>query len=100
MELRNAARRKDNKVDHSIPPDALNSDILYCIKEYVRIVRHRQILRDHWFRGLTFEELAEKNEVTTTAIKHVIYDIGDDILVRAVERGAEREAKEKAINNT
>lgn len=92
--------RKDNKVDHSIPPEILNSDILYCIKEYVRLVRDRRILRDHWFRGITFEALAEKYDVSTTVIKNVIYDVGDDIIILAAERSAERNAQEKSIKNT
>lgn len=101
--LRNDAegrKRKDNKVDHSIPRDIKNSDVLHCIKEYVRLVRDRRILRQHWFMGMTFDELAEKHDVSTTVIKNVIYGIGDEVILRAAKMSAERESQENYIDNT
>lgn len=68
---------------HDIPPETLNSNINYCIDEYVRLVVHRDMLRDKWFHGATFEKLAEKYGVTVQTAKNVVYDIGDPILVRA-----------------
>lgn len=68
---------------HSIPEDVLNSNIEYCINEYVRFTKHRDMLRDKWFAGLTLEQIAEKYDISTTATKDVIYGIGDKILIRA-----------------
>jgi len=68
---------------HSIPPNVLNSDIDYCIDEYVRLIAHREILRESWFYGLSFERIAEKHNVSVQTVKNVIYDIGDTILHRA-----------------
>ena len=68
----------------SIPPDALNSNIEYCIAEYVRLERDRDMLRDHWFRGLSFYELADKYGVSLTLVKRVMRD-GDSILLRAAK---------------
>lgn len=66
----------------NIPPDVLNSNIEYCIAEYVRLERDRSMLRDHWFCGLSYYELADKYGVSLTLVKRVMRD-GDDILLRA-----------------
>lgn len=68
---------------HEIPSEVLNSNIEYCISEYVRREDHREMLRDKWFRGLTLEQIAEKHRISVTATKHIVYDIGDKILIRA-----------------
>lgn len=68
---------------HDIPPETLNSNIEYCINEYVRLIDHREILRDSWFRGLSFEKIAEKHKVSVQTVKNVMYNTGDAILHRA-----------------
>lgn len=68
---------------HDIPSDTLNSNINYCIDEYVRLVTNRDMLRDKWFNGYSFNELANKYQVSDQTVKNVIYGIGDDILIRA-----------------
>lgn len=68
---------------HDIPDEITNSSIEYCISEYVRLERDRAILIDHWFGGLSFMALAEKYQLSETAIKRVIYDEGDKVLLRA-----------------
>lgn len=75
---------------HEIPADVTNSTIEYCIAEYVRLERDRRILRDHWFGGLSFTALAEKHDLSLTAVKAIIYQKGDKILLRA-----ERETKDR-----
>lgn len=67
---------------HSIPENAKNSNVIYLIDEYVRLERDRQILKDHWFGGMTFEQLAENNKLSANAVKNIIYDIGDKILLK------------------
>ena len=66
-----------------IDKDTLNSNIEYCIREYVRLYRDRDILTDKWFNGLTLEQIAEKYKLSLTYIKDIVYGIGDDILLRA-----------------
>lgn len=70
-------------MQHDIPADTLNRNINYCIDEYVRLIKHRDMLRDKWFYGLTISQIAEKYGISDTAVKSVIYDIGDEILLRA-----------------
>lgn len=70
---------------HDIPPETLNSNIEYCINEYVRLEVHREILREKWFQGLSFDALAAKHDVSVQTVKNVVYDIGDKILIRASE---------------
>ena len=71
---------------HDIPDDVLNSDIIYCVSEYVRNIEHRQILLDWWFHGYTLEGLSEKYHRSVTGIKSIVYGIGDKILLRAMKR--------------
>lgn len=66
-----------------IPEDTLNSNIEYCINEYVRLYEHRDMLREKWFYGKTLEEIAEEHNISVTQVKNVIYTQGDKILVRA-----------------
>ena len=68
-----------------IPEDLLNSNIEYCIDEYVRLYEHREILREKWFGGLTIEQLAGKHQLSETRIKDILYGEGDKILIRASE---------------
>lgn len=66
-----------------IDEDTLNSNIEYCIDEYVRLYEHREILREKWFGGKTIEEIAEMHKLSEARIKKIIYDQGDRILVKA-----------------
>lgn len=65
-----------------IPEDTLNSCIEYCLDEYVRLVEHREILRDHWFHGMSTKELASKYNKSEVRIKE-IFRIGDSVLLKA-----------------
>lgn len=64
-------------------PDTLNSDIEYCIDEYVRLIEHREILREKWFQGKTIEEIAETHKLSVTRIKSILYKQGDKVLLKA-----------------
>lgn len=67
---------------HDIPDNVKNSDVVFLIDEFVRLERDRQVLKDHWFGGLTFEQLAEKNNLSANAVKNIVYGCGDKILLR------------------
>ena len=66
-----------------IDEDTLNSAIEYCIDEYVRLIEHREMLREFWFQGMTIAGIAGKHNKSETAVKKVLYDIGDKVLIRA-----------------
>lgn len=68
-----------------INEDTLNSHIEYCIDEYVRLKRDRQMMRDKWFEGLSLKELCDKYNISDTAVKKVIYGQGDKILYKAYD---------------
>ena len=70
---------------HTVPGDVKNSDIEYCINEYVRQIEHREILRKHWFSRATISDLAEEYHMSDTAVKKIIYTIGDKILIKATK---------------
>lgn len=69
-----------------IDADTLNSAIEYCIDEYVRIIEHREMLREFWFGGMTISGIAEKHNKSESCVKDVLYKIGDQILLRADKR--------------
>lgn len=73
--------------DHSIPTDAMNSWVRFCADEFVRDEIHREILLRRWFESPkpTIEQLAEQYELSDRAIKDIIYDEGDPVLIKALE---------------
>ena len=70
-------------MSHKIPENVTNSTLNFCINEYVRLEKHRDMLRDKWFMGLTLEQIAEKYEISDTQTKNIIYGIGDRVLLKA-----------------
>lgn len=68
---------------HAIDDELRNSDIEYCIEEYVRRKEHRAILKEKWFEGLTFEEIASRHHLSVTVVKEIVYGIGDTVLLKA-----------------
>lgn len=72
-------------MSHKIPENVTNTNINFCINEYVRIEKHKDMLRDKWFMGLTLEQIAEKYEISETQTKNIIYGIGDKILLKAAK---------------
>ena len=75
---------------HEIPENTYNSDLAFCINEFVRNVEHRKILRDWWFHGETLEGLAGKYHLSVTSVKKVVYEIGDPILNKATQKSNSR----------
>ena len=73
---------------HSIPPDTLNSNIEFRIEEYVRNIEHREILRESWFQGKSFEKIAQDHGVSVVTVKNVMYGVGDDILLKASSKNS------------
>ena len=69
----------------TIEDDVRNSDIEYCINEYVRPIEHREILYKHWFSRKTIGELSEEYGLSETAIRKILYGIGDKVLLRALK---------------
>ena len=82
-------------MNHDIPEETLNSDLAYCINEYVRLVEHRKILRDWWFHGATLESLSADYHISVTAVKKIVYTIGDPILLRASALSEKRYKRKK-----
>ena len=70
---------------HSIPAGITNSAVQHCIDEYVRFQRDRDMLRDHWFGGMSFVALASKYNMSLPAVKGIVYTVGDGVLSRATE---------------
>lgn len=75
----------ENNFDHKIPEDVLNSNIKYCVSEFVRIEEHQNLLLDRWFSGLGIKELADKYNLSETQVKRIVYGIGDKIILKATK---------------
>lgn len=72
-------------MSHKIPDHITNTNLIYCIDEFVRIERHREMLKDKWFVGLTLEQIADKYYLSDTQTKNIIYGIGDKVLLKAAK---------------
>lgn len=72
-------------MSHKIPEDVTNSNLRFCIDEYVRLDVHKDMLCDKWFKGLTLEQIAEKYDISDTKTKNIIYGIGDKVLLKAAK---------------
>lgn len=95
-------RDPDQKTNHhtkeeemKIDPHTLNSAILFCIDEYVRLEAHRELLKDKWFKGETIETLAAKYNISETRVKEILYGEGDDVLIKASDISNKLKAAEK-----
>jgi hypothetical protein len=56
---------------------ASSDNISRAIDMYIvgyKALRNREILKDHYILGLTFEEVAEKHDMSTRHVKKIIYD--------------------------
>ena len=51
----------------------LNSQIEYAIAEYIHSERDRKILHRRLIDGITFERLAEEQEMSVRQIKNIVY---------------------------
>lgn len=49
------------------------SQIDVLIEEWIFNSKHREILRDRLFDGLTFERLAEKHDISVRQTKNIVY---------------------------
>ena len=88
-QLRRGRKGSDQEnMTHDIPPDTLNSNIEYCIEEYVRNIEHREILRESWFQDKSFEKIAQDHDVSVTTVKNIIYGIGDKVLLKASSKNS------------
>lgn len=70
------------KIDDNIR----NSDIESCIDEYVRLIEHRQMLREKWFEGLTYEQIAERHQLSVASVKKIVYEQGDRVLFKVSKK--------------
>ena len=53
------------------------SDLQYLIDQWIFNERHRLILADRIFNGMTYERLAEKYDLSTQQVKNIIYKAMD-----------------------
>ena len=58
-----------------------NSQIEFAIKEFIHSERDRKILHRRLIDGITFEKLAEEQEMSVRQIKNIVYK-AEDILFR------------------
>ena len=60
---------------HKINDSAEN--VRNAIDNYIigfKALRNREILKDHYIDGLTFEEIAEKHDMSVRQVKKIAYD--------------------------
>ena len=60
--------------------DYTNSQISSVIDEHIHHATHRQMLKDRLIDGMTYEQIAEKHDMSVRQIKNIIYKSTDKIL--------------------
>ena len=53
------------------------SELQYIIDQWIFNERHRLILTDRLFNGTTYEQLAEKYDLSTQQVKNIVYKAMD-----------------------
>ena len=62
--------------------DISNSEINYLIDQWIRSERDRAILKDRLINGMTFERLAEKNDMSVRQTKNIVYKSMEKLVSR------------------
>ena len=60
--------------------DYTNSQIIALIDEHIHHALHRQMLKDRLIDGMTYEQIAEKHDMSVRQTKNIIYKETDKIL--------------------
>lgn len=74
-----------------------NSSIIEAICEFVKGTKNREIILDRYIELLTFEQLAEKYDLSVSTVKRIAYKYGDKVLLEA-EKSAKKAAEAKEDN--
>ena len=60
--------------------DYTNSQISSLIDEHIHHALHRQMLKDRLIDGMTYEQIAEKHDITARQAKNIIYKSMDRLI--------------------
>lgn len=60
--------------------DYTNSQISSIIDEHIHNALHRQMLKDRLIDGMTYEQIAEKHDITDRQTKNIIYKSMDRLI--------------------
>ena len=60
--------------------DYTNSQISSVIDEHIHHALHRQMLKDRLIDGMTYEQIAEKHDITDRQTKNIIYKSMDRLI--------------------
>ena len=60
--------------------DYTNSQISSVIDEHIHHALHRQMLKDRLIDGMTYEQIAEKHDITDRQAKNIIYKSMDRLI--------------------
>ena len=60
--------------------DYTNSQISSLIDEHIHNALHRKMLKDRLIDGMTYEQIAEKHDITARQTKNIIYKSMDRLI--------------------
>ena len=60
--------------------DYTNSQISSLIDEHIHHALHRKMLKDRFIDGMTYEQIAEKHDITARQTKNIIYKSMDSLI--------------------
>lgn len=66
-------RYRARKGEEMIDADYSNSDLLLLIIDRIHSVRDRKILVDRFIHGMTYEQIAERNDLSVRHTKNIVY---------------------------
>ena len=59
-----------------------NSEVCYLIDQWIRSERDRAILKDRLIKGMTYERLAEKHDMSVRQTKNIVYKATEKLVSR------------------
>lgn len=71
--------KKEEKVRADMV-DYTNSQISSLIDEHIHHALHRKMLKDRFIDGMTYEQIAEKHDITARQTKNIIYKSMDRLI--------------------
>lgn len=56
-----------------------NSQISKIIDEHIHKIKYREILKDRFIDGLTFEQIAEKRDISPRQAQNIVYKAQNEL---------------------
>lgn len=69
-----ALKRRNNMIEYT------NSKMCELIDEHIHSAKYRDILKDRFIDGLTFEQIAELRDISPRQAQNIVYRAQDELM--------------------